>query len=148
LLIAASALGAVLFLGAFLALDLARPPEAQTHLARLFEDVRDRGGAVLVDTVLRKAESNLRVFRTTIWTYFVPPGLAALGWLLARPRGRWARFAHAFPKLRAGLVGGLVLALLGFALNDSGIVIPAVILSFLIPLAVMVHLALEREETA
>lgn len=144
--LALSALGALLFLAGFLALDLARPPEEQTHLARLFEDVGDRGMVVLTDTIARKAESNLRVFRTTIWTYFVPPALAVLAWLLSRPKGRWARLARLYPRLRAGLVGGLVLALLGFALNDSGIVIPAVILSFLVPLALMVHLALERDE--
>ncbi len=145
-LIALSAVGAVVFLALFLALDLARPPQSQTHLARLFLDVRDRGVTVLVDTVQRKAEANLRVFRTTIYTYFVPPALVALAWLLGRPRGRWHRLAIAAPRLRAGLIGGLVLSLLGFALNDSGIVIPAVILSFLVPLALMVHLHVARQE--
>jgi len=145
-LLALSAVGALVFLALFLALDLARPPQSQTHLARLFLDVRGRGVAVLVDTIQRKAEANLRVFRTTIYTYFVPPALVALAWLLGRPRGRWHRLAIAAPRLRAGLLGGLVLSLLGFALNDSGIVIPAVILSFLVPLALMVHLHVARQE--
>jgi hypothetical protein len=145
-LVALTIVGSLLLLGAFLVLDLSRPPDAQTHLARLFEDVRSRGPDVLADTVRRKAEANLRVFRTTIWTYFVPPALGVLAWLLFRPRGRWHRLAVTYPRLRAGLVGGLVLALLGFGLNDSGIVIPAVILSFLVPMAMMVHLALERGE--
>ena len=145
-LVALTAVGAMVFLAAFLALDLARPPQSQTHLARLFLDVRDRGMIVLVDTVQRKAEANLRVFRTTIYTYFVPPALVALAWLLGRPRGRWHRLAVAAPRLRAGLIGGLVLSLLGFATNDSGIVIPAVILSFLVPMAIMVHLHVARQE--
>ncbi|MDQ3752335.1 MAG: hypothetical protein M3333_05545 [Actinomycetota bacterium] len=145
-LVALTAVGAMVFLAAFLALDLARPPQSQTHLARLFLDVRDRGLIVLLDTVQRKAEANLRVFRTTIYTYFVPPALVALAWLLGRPRGRWHRLAVAAPRLRAGLIGGLVLSLLGFVLNDSGIVIPAVILSFLVPMAIMVHLHVERQE--
>ncbi len=144
--IALCAVGAVIFLIAFLALDLVRPPQSQTHLARLFLDVRDRGVTVLLDTVHRKAEANLRVFRTTIYTYFVPPALVALAWLLGRPRGRWHRLAIAAPRLRAGLLGGLGLSLLGFALNDSGIVIPAVILSFLVPMALMVHLHVARQE--
>lgn len=145
-LLALTAVGAVAVLAVFLALDLARPAESQTHLARLFLDVRGRGVGVLVDTVQRKAEANLRVFRTTIYTYFVPPALVALAWLLGRPRGRWHRLAIAAPRLRAGLIGGLVLSLLGFALNDSGIVIPAVILSFLVPLALTVHLHVARQE--
>lgn len=146
-LVAAMIVGAVIFLTAFLVLDLARPPQSQTHLARLFLDVRERGMTVMVDTIQRKAEANLRVFRTTIYTYLVPPALVALAWLLGRPRGRWHRLAVAAPRLRAGLVGGLVLSLLGFALNDSGIVIPAVMLSFLVPMALMVHLHVARQET-
>jgi hypothetical protein len=35
---------------------------------------------------------------------------------------------------------------LGFAVNDSGIVVPAVVLSFLVPMALLVHLVLEMDE--
>jgi hypothetical protein len=62
---------------------------------------------------------------------------------MRRPRGRWEAIAKAYPRLRAGLVGGLVLAVLGFVVNDSGIVIPAVVLSFLVPLAVLTHLKID-----
>ncbi|HVF52997.1 MAG TPA: hypothetical protein VNC78_05245 [Actinomycetota bacterium] len=139
-------LGAIAVLGAFLAVDLARPPEVQTHLARTFDDIQARGIGQLGEIVMRKARANLRVFTSTIWTYFVPPALAAMAYLLSRPEGRWRDLADEYPKLRAGLVGGLVLAIIGFALNDSGIVIPAVILSFLVPLAVLIHLTLEAED--
>jgi hypothetical protein len=145
-LLALGAAGALLAVTVFTAIDLARPPEARTHLARLVEDVRARGFEVLTGTIERKLKSNLRVFRSTIWTFFVPPALAAMAWFLARPRGRWGRMAEVFPKLRAGLVGGLIVAVLGFAVNDSGIVIPAVVLSFLVPMALLVHLVLEMEE--
>jgi hypothetical protein len=138
--------GALVALAAFIAIDLSGPPASRTHLGRLVEDVRARGVDVLTETIKRKAASNLRVFRSTIWTLFVPPGLAALAWFLARPRGRWERLAERFPKLRAGLVGGLLVAVLGFAVNDSGIVVPAVVLSFLVPMALLVHLVLEMDE--
>jgi hypothetical protein len=138
--------GALIAIALFVAIDLARPPAARTHLGRLVEDVRARGFDVLVGTIERKVRSNLRVFRSTIWTFFVPPALAAMAWFLARPRGRWGRLAVVFPKVRAGLVGGLIVAVLGFAVNDSGIVVPAVVLSFLVPMALLVHLVLEMEE--
>jgi len=130
-------------LGLFLVIDLSLPDESQTHLARLYEDTRDRGLGALVETVQRKATSNLRVFTSTIWTFFVPPALFAMIYLLRRPSGRWQQFAVDYPKLRGGLIGGLMLAVVGFAVNDSGIVIPAVILSFLVPMALLVHLAME-----
>lgn len=127
----------------FLALDLTRPPEARTHLAQLFERARADGFRIVGDTLRRKAEANLRVFRSSIYTFFVPPALGVMTWLVMRPRGRWERLAEAFPRPRAGLIGGFVVAALGFAVNDSGIVIPAVVLSFLVPMALMLHLAIE-----
>jgi hypothetical protein len=145
-IIALGIAGALAALAIFIAIDLSGPPASRTHLGRLVEDVRARGIDVLTETIQRKAASNLRVFRSTIWTLFVPPGLAALAWFLARPRGRWERLAATFPKLRAGLVGGLLVAVLGFAVNDSGIVVPAVVLSFLVPMALLVHLVLEMDE--
>lgn len=138
-------IGGVVVLGAFLAVDLARPPEARTHLARLFLDIKSQGLHVLTDTIARKARANLRVFRTTIWTYFMPAALAVLGVLVLRPRGRWSELARDYPRVRAGLIAGLVVAVLGFAVNDSGIVIPAVIFSYLVPMALLVHLGLEAD---
>jgi hypothetical protein len=138
-----AAVAGVVALALFLVIDLRQPVDSQTHLARLYEDTRDRGFGALGETLQRKATSNLRVFTSTIWTFFVPPALLAMIYLLRRPSGRWQQFAVDYPKLRAGLIGGLLLAVLGFAVNDSGIVIPAVILSFLVPMALLVHLAME-----
>jgi hypothetical protein len=134
---------AVAILGLFLIVDLAQPSESQTHLARFYEDTRDRGFGALLDTIERKATANLRVFTSSIWTFFVPPAVLVMVLLLRRPSGRWQQFAVDYPKLRAGLIGGLVLAVTGFAVNDSGIVIPAVVLSFLVPMALLVHLAMD-----
>jgi hypothetical protein len=142
--VAIGAVAGVVILGVFLAIDLARPEGSQTHLGTFFTDVKERGGGVFFDTIERKARTNLRVFRSTIWTYLVPPALAVIAYLLIRPHGSWRRFAAEYPKLRAGLIGGLVLGILGFAVNDSGIVVPAMILSFLVPLALLTHLRMGR----
>jgi hypothetical protein len=142
--VAISAIAGVVILGVFLAIDLGRPAGSQTHLGTFFTDVKERGGGVFFDTIERKARTNLRVFRSTIWTYLVPPALAVIAYLLIRPHGSWRRFAAEYPKLRAGLIGGLVLGILGFAVNDSGIVVPAMILSFLVPLALLTHLRMGR----
>jgi hypothetical protein len=140
-------LGAGAVLGLFLAFDLSRSADDRTHLARLFEDVRTRGWSAFSDTIGRKVSTNLRVFTSTIWTYFVPPALGFIAWLLLRPRNRWERLAVEYPTLRAGLIGGLVLCILGFALNDSGIVVPAMVLSYLVPVALLAHLSMEKAGT-
>ena len=124
----------IVVLAAFLALDLSRPEAQQTHLARLFEDVRRGGGQVFEDAIARKVRTNLRVLGSTIWTFVVPPALGILTWLLLRPRWQW--LSRTYPAVRAGLVSGLIMAVLGYAVNDSGIVIPAMMFSYLVPVAV------------
>ena len=141
-------LGGVVALGLFLAVDLTRPEDSRTHLARLVENVADEGPQVFLDTIERKVKTNVRIFGSTIWTYLVPPALLLLGVLLRKPPGRWQQLATAFPVVRSGLVGGLVLALLGFAVNDSGIVVPAMFLSWLVPMALVAYVSLERAEAA
>ena len=141
------AVGAVVVVGGFIAWDLSLPDESRTHLGRLVENVRERGSEVFTDTLARKIRANLRVFTSTIWTYLVPPLLVFVGWVLLRPPGRWAALEARFPAIRAGILGGLILAVLGFAVNDSGIVVPAVVLSMLVPVALVTHLQLEREGT-
>jgi hypothetical protein len=137
--------GTLAALALFLLLDLARAPEERTHLARLFEDIRSRGGEAFLETIQRKIRTNLRVFRSTIWTYAVPPALGVMAWLLLRPTGRWHRLAVGYPRLRAGLIGGLILAVVGYAFNDSGIVIPSMVLAYLAPMSLLIHLKLEIE---
>jgi hypothetical protein len=139
--------GMVLAVGVFLAIDLAQPEESRTHLGRLFEDAKARGLGVFVDVLGRKLETNLRVFRSTVWTYLVPPALGLIAWLLVRPRNRWQKVAEKYPRLRAGLVSCLIVAVLGFAVNDSGIVVPAMMLALLAPLALVMHLTLDEERS-
>ncbi|HYP22450.1 MAG TPA: hypothetical protein VEV43_02655, partial [Actinomycetota bacterium] len=141
-------LAGVVALGLFLAVDLSRPEDSRTHLARLVENVADEGPQVFADTIERKVRTNVRIFGSTIWTYLVPPALLLLGVLLRKPPGRWQQLATAFPVVRSGLVGGLVLALLGFAVNDSGIVVPAMFLSWLVPMALIAYVSLERRGAA
>ena len=147
-LVAGSVVAMIVVLGVFLAADLARPEESRTHLAQLFESVRDGGLGFLSDAIDRKVTTNLRVFTSTIWTYLVPPALALMAWLLLRPRGRWRQMAVEHPRLRAGLIAGLILCVLGFAVNDSGIVVPATMLSFLAPMALLIHLSMAAREVA
>lgn len=130
-----AAVAGIVVLGLFLAADLARPEDSRTHLARLFEDVRSGGGGVFSDAITRKIRTNLRVLGSTIWTFVVPPALGLLAWLLLRPRWKW--LSETYPKVRAGLVSGLVMAVLGYAVNDSGIVIPAMMFAYLVPVAVV-----------
>jgi hypothetical protein len=143
--VAFACLGAVAVVLAFLVFDLSRPPDARTHLARLYEDVRDRGAGAFTDVIIRKARANLRLFQRTIWTYLVPVALGLLAYLVLRPKGAWSRLAGREPKLRAALIGGMFVGVFGFAVNDSGIVVTAMVLTFLVPLALIFQLHAREE---
>ena len=64
----------VVAVGVFLAVDLSRPPDERTHLARLYEDVQDRGFGVMVDTIERKVSANVRLFKTQSLDLLRAPG--------------------------------------------------------------------------
>jgi hypothetical protein len=115
------------------ALDMQRPAGARTHLGRLVEQVRGEGPSALTSVVQRKLEMNLASVSSSIWRILVPIALAFLAYLAiagARPlRGVLRRI----PPLGSALVGFAVLLVLGYALNDTGIMVPALMLGVLVP---------------
>ncbi|MGI8792559.1 MAG: hypothetical protein ACR2H3_05195 [Acidimicrobiales bacterium] len=125
--------GTAVVLALFAALDLARPPEVRTHLGRLVSRTLASEGGGLLTTIERKAAANVSILTSSIWTYAIPITLAFLAFLVWRPQGFLRGVIERFPGTRAGLIGALVAGLLGFALNDSGVAIPAMMLGVLLP---------------
>jgi hypothetical protein len=139
-LVAALVVAAVVATGSFVAVDVSRPPSQRTHLGRFFEDVRSRGDSAFFETIRRKGSSNLRQLRSLQNLYrFLPAAIVAalfLFWPL-----RWWRWLGACePVLRGGLIAGLTVAVLGSALNDSGITISTTMLLFFAPLAILIRM--------
>lgn len=132
-------------------LDWLRPADDRTHLGRFIETVLD-GGVWTV--LLRKGETNLRILLGSEQTLLAIGGLLLVVLLLGRPArsavgapdgGPYAwlsggaplrRLATDVPMLLPGLVGLGVTLAVGFALNDSGIVIPATGVGLAVPLLV------------
>jgi hypothetical protein len=123
--------GAVIAVGVFGLIDLTRPEESRTHLARLVEAVGDGGVGPLRDVVTRKLDANLTVLTSSVWTLMVPLILAGLGYLFWKAPGILRRVGEEVPAERAALAGMLVAMFLGFAVNDSGIAVPGVMLGVL-----------------
>jgi hypothetical protein len=126
--VAWSLVGLVVVVAAFAALDMARPPERRTHLGRLIERVNDRGLGDFVVILQRKLGDNLGSIRSSVWglTFLVAVVFAC--WLLKRARPRLRAVDVAVPEARIGGVGLAIVAILGYALNDSGVAIPGVML--------------------
>ncbi len=136
-LVVAAAL-TVLGFAVVLGLDLMRPDEAQTHLARFVTETVADGN--LGTAVGRRWAANTRMFTQSAWTWTVLP--LAVGLALAVARSRWLRErAPLGPGTRIGVLGALAAGVLGWLLNDSGVVVTAMVLIF-VP-AVLVVAAME-----
>ena len=126
-LVAGVAVVSLAVLAAATAVDLMRPPESRTHLGRLAADTWEDGGDELATTIARKTSANVRLLRQTPWAWAVPVIAGFLLWVLV-VRRRWADLLPPGSPLRVGVVGALAAGLLGFAVNDSGIVVTALVL--------------------
>lgn len=147
--LAVAAAGGAAVVAALAYLDYLRPPDDRTHLGRFAGDVL--GGSA--GTVLqRKLTAMLGTFGNYWLALLVPFAVAFLVFVLLRP-ARWRAgalqraFEHA-PGLRSGLLAVLVTAVVGFAVNDSGIAVPAVSAVLAVPLALVAGvMALQRDDS-
>jgi hypothetical protein len=129
--------GAIAVLALFAFADLARPADQRTHLGRFVADIGNGDAGVVLR---RKLEANWHVLTSTAWTVVVPALMAGLVVLAVRRRGLLAEVQAKTPGLRACLLGSLVLAVLGFAFNDSGIAVPAMMIGVVVPWLLLVTL--------
>lgn len=142
--------GAVVVIGLAL-IDYARPADDRTHLGRFIETVLDGG---LWTVLLRKGQANLGILFGSEQTLLAIGGVLLVVLLLGRPArnavgapdgGPYAwlsagaplrRLSTDAPVLMPGLIGLSVTLFLGFALNDSGVVVPATGIGLAVPLLV------------
>lgn len=121
--------------------DLLRPADSRTHLGRLVAEIGKGGDNTALTTIGRKLSTNIRVFAGSFWTWIVPVIAIVLLFFLVVQRG-WESDLHKGSALRAGVVAALLCGLLGFAVNDSGTVVTALVFVYLGPFITL--LALQR----
>jgi hypothetical protein len=127
------AVGTVAIISAFAAVDLTRPAEKRTHLGRIASKVIDADGGGLATVLARKLNANISILTSSIWTWIIPVAILFFGFLVWRRTGLLRSLEERLPGLRACLVGALVAGFLGFALNDSGVAVPAMMLAVVLP---------------
>ncbi len=122
-------------------IDLLRPPGSRTHLGALVARVSEQGWEPLTTTINRKMAANLRTFRSP-WTWTVPIVAFYMLYVLGFARG-WSQLLPPRSAVRAAVVGVLAAGVLGYAVNDSGVVVTALVFVYIGPFLTL--LALERE---
>ncbi len=110
-------------------LDALGGSDTQTHLGRAVSGAEGGSGAAgLWSMIVRKAETNVRVLGRTNWTWLLGVVLLLLGYMRWRPRGEFAAMLRANPAFAAALGAALFAGLVGYFTEDSGIIIPALIM--------------------
>jgi hypothetical protein len=144
--------GAVAVAAAFALADWTRPADRRTHLGALVQTVLDGG---LWPVVARKASANLHIIANnrplTVLTLVAVAFVLAALWrplramVLSPDGGRYGWLSHgtalnaitrAAPTLAPCLVATATALVIGFAVNDSGIAIPALGVTITVPLLV------------
>ena len=145
----AIAVGTVVFLTLVSVADWLRPPAKQTHLGRFVQTVID-GGAW--DVISRKAGQNLSILFGSELSLMVPFGALFIALVLMRPSSWGAKaLARAYdrsPTLRHGLICLLLMLGIGWAVDDSGAVIPAIGAMLAIPLVIAASMRALQDDLA
>jgi hypothetical protein len=126
------------------ALDLTRPPAERTHLGRLLADIGTNGYEALNTVVLRKLDANFSVLSSSVWTLMLPLVFAFIAYLFWKSPWRLQTIAERIPQERAAVAGLITAMVLGFALNDSGIAVPGIMLGVIS--ASLIHLMLRVDD--
>ncbi|RIQ10982.1 hypothetical protein [Jiangella rhizosphaerae] len=138
-----AAAGATALFGLFAFVDWLRPPGSRTHFGSFFADVLS-GDALTV--IFRKAEASLGTLeRWPIYGWLVPLAYLLILWLI-RPDGENAvsRTVLHWSLFRYLVWAALLTGAAGFAANDSGIIVPALLLTVGVPLGMAAVAAAQR----
>jgi hypothetical protein len=112
-------------------LDLTRDSADRTHLGRLFERIGHEGWDGFATVVGRKLQVNIATLTSSVWRFLFVPVLVLAGYVVWWSPGRFKTLRERLPVLDPVFVGIGAAALLGYAVNDSGIAVPAVMLAVL-----------------
>ncbi len=110
-------------------LDLLRPADQRTHVGRFFEKVGNEGFSGFSTVIERKGGENAATFSSPIYLLLIVVVVAAGVVLWRRPPRLLADATERTPTLRPAAWSLTVLAILSYGLNDSGLAIPAIMLS-------------------
>ncbi|MDO9556795.1 MAG: hypothetical protein Q7J82_04360 [Coriobacteriia bacterium] len=125
------AISIALIVGVFSVYDLSVAGEGgQTHLARAWQSAEVGGAQALWTIVARKAETNMRVLRASNWSYLLFAILGFLAYMRWRPHGDFADALKRYPNFAIGMTAALWGSLVGYFTEDSGIVIPALVMLY------------------
>lgn len=119
-----------LTVGLFIALDRFGSG-AETHLSKSIGSAEQGGIVELWDIVVRKAETNLRVLLHTNLVWILLAVIAFLATMRMRPSPDFATTLKSNPNFGDGMTAILIAGLAAYFTEDSGVVLPALMVLYL-----------------
>lgn len=135
----AAVVAGVAVLGVVIGIDLAHAPDERTHIGRFFLGVGSGDDETLPAMLSAKWRANTAALAQSMWTWAVPLTAAYSIYVLVVARG-WRRLLPPGSAIRTGVVSMLILGVVGWLLNDSGVVVTALVLGYLGPMTILVAL--------
>ena len=120
----------VLVVGSFLLVDKFGGGQ-ETHLARSVDSAQQGGIIQLWDIVVRKVETNVRVLTHTNLVWILLAVIGYLGLMRWRPTGDFADTLRRNPRFADGMTAILIAGAVAYLSEDSGVVLPALMVLYL-----------------
>jgi hypothetical protein len=124
-------------------IDRSRAPSSRTHLGRFLDKLLDGDGGLIIR---RKMRANFSILTSSFWSIVLIVVVAAIVAVAWRRRAALFGPLSERPEVRAFLTGFAIVAVLGFALNDSGLAVPAVMCNVAVPWLVATMLPVVRRQ--
>lgn len=120
----------VFVVGAFILVDKFGGGQ-ETHLARSVDSAEQGGIVQLWDIVVRKIETNIRVLTHTNFVWILLAVIGYLGLMRWRPSGDFAETLRRNPRFADGMTAILIAGAVAYFSEDSGVVLPALMVLYL-----------------
>jgi len=125
---------------ALLVYNLALPPDRQSHVGVAFTQAREYGAGMLLETAVRKWSMNLHLLQGWWWAPALGGLLAVIVAVFFRPADILREALRSHPLLNAAFAGNLAAMLVALCTNDSGVVMAAVGMIYLVaPLLLLIQ---------
>lgn len=119
-----------LVLATFIAYDMTRAMEAQSHIGRTASLIRQNGLSEIADIISRKWDMNLKLIINTSWSWFYFISILAMIFLGRRFSHEKKRFSEKYPYFAKTLPSVYLGSAFALIFNDSGIVAAATMIIF------------------
>ncbi len=116
--------------------DALRVPDQRTHIGRFFLGAGEGNGQLFTSTIASKWSQNMRIFGQSLWAWIVPIIAGFSVYVLVVANG-WQRLLPAGSPRRIAVVTGLAMGIVGWLVNDSGVVVTALVFVYLGPLLLL-----------